>query len=149
MSIKKEVKMTFRWRWYFSLAAVLVALMSLHSCNAPAESQSEDQEKDSAFSSLPLRLIGPAYPSGRISDFAFFSGGHNDYLAATASGGLWRTTNAGVSWTPLFDKQGSYAIGVVEIAPSDEKIIWVGTGENNANARLRLEMASISLPMVG
>lgn len=124
--------MTFRWRWYFSLAAVLVALMSLHSCNAPAESQSEDQEKDSAFSSLPLRLIGPAYPSGRISDFAFFSGGHNDYLAATASGGLWRTTNAGVSWTPLFDKQGSYAIGVVEIAPSDEKIIWVGTGENNA-----------------
>ncbi len=94
--------------------------------------QSNDEDKASPLASLPLRLIGPAYPSGRISDFAFFSGGHHDYLAGVASGGLWRTTNAGVTWTPIFDNEGSYAIGVVEIAPSDEKLIWVGTGENKA-----------------
>jgi len=94
--------------------------------------QSSDAKTSNPLASLPLRSIGPAYPSGRISDFAFYSGGHNHYLVGTASGGLWRTKDAGTSWTPIFDKEGSYAIGVVEIAPSDEKIIWVGTGENNA-----------------
>ncbi len=110
----------------FSALAVSVALAS------SACSQSDDEAEASPLTSLPLRLIGPAYPSGRISDFAFFSGGHQHYLAATASGGLWRTTNNGTTWTPIFDDQGVYAIGVVEIAPSDDKIIWVGTGENNA-----------------
>ncbi|MEP1143247.1 MAG: glycosyl hydrolase [Henriciella sp.] len=97
-----------------------------------ATSQANDEAETSALSSLPLRAIGPAYPSGRISDFAFYSGGHNEYLVGVASGGLWRTKNAGTSWTPLFDNEGTYAIGVVEIAPSNENVIWVGTGENNA-----------------
>jgi len=94
--------------------------------------QETGKKESSPLASLPLRSIGPAYPSGRISDFAFFSAGHHDYLVGTASGGLWRTRNAGTTWTPIFDNEGSYAIGVVEIAPSDENTIWVGTGENNA-----------------
>ena len=97
-----------------------------------ASAQSDGDRTSTPLSSLPLRLVGPTYPSGRISDFAFFSGGYHDYLVGTASGGLWRTQNAGVSWTPIFDREGTYAIGVVEIAPSNEDIIWVGTGENNA-----------------
>ena len=97
-----------------------------------ALAQSAEEDKASPLASLPLRAIGPAYPSGRISDFAFFPSGYHDYLAPTASGGLWRTRNAGATWTPVFDYEGTYAIGVVEIAPSDEKTIWVGTGENNA-----------------
>ena len=88
-----------------------------------------DTEKH-PLANLPLRNIGPAYPSGRISDFAFHTPYH--YLVATASGGLWETTNDGTTWTPLFDKQASYALGVVEIDPSDPKVIWVGSGENNA-----------------
>ena len=114
------------------LAAFLGAMALSIGIASCTNSNAEDEDEPSALASLPLRLIGPAYPSGRISDFAFFSGGHHDYLVGTASGGLWRTTNAGVTWTPLFDKEGTYAIGVVEIAPSDEKTIWVGTGENNA-----------------
>ncbi|MEM7780030.1 MAG: glycosyl hydrolase [Pseudomonadota bacterium] len=98
----------------------------------PTAAQSDEEDAHGALSSLPLRLIGPAYPSGRISDFAFFAGGHHHYIVATASGGLWETKNNGVTWTPIFDREGSYSIGVVEIAPSDEKTIWVGTGENNA-----------------
>ncbi|MEM7218477.1 MAG: glycosyl hydrolase [Pseudomonadota bacterium] len=82
------------------------------------------------LASLPLRLIGPAYPSGRISDFAFHTPYH--YLVATASGGLWETTNDGTTWQPLFDGEASYALGVVEIDPSDALTIWVGSGENNA-----------------
>ena len=125
------------WLRKHSLFAIALGVLGLSiglaSCAySETDAEGEEEEKASALSSLPLRLIGPAYPSGRISDFAFFSGGHHDYLVGTASGGLWRTTNAGVSWKPLFDKEGAYAIGVVEIAPSDEKIIWVGTGENNA-----------------
>lgn len=114
--------------------AIIVCAVTLGLGMASAASaQSEAEKKEqSALASLPLRQIGPAYPSGRISDFAFFSDGPHHYLAATASGGLWVTKNSGISWEPLFDRQGVYAIGVVEIAPSDEKVIWVGTGENNA-----------------
>ncbi|MDJ0978699.1 MAG: glycosyl hydrolase [Erythrobacter sp.] len=122
----------FGWPKRLGMALVAGALALGLGLVAPATAQSDDDEKASALSSLPLRLIGPAYPSGRVSDFAFFSGGHHHYLVATASGGLWVTENAGATWTPLFDREGSYAIGVVEIAPSDEKTIWVGTGENNA-----------------
>ncbi len=122
-----------KWmRKHTILVAVVTALGLSIGLASLAFPQSSDEEQSSPLASLPLRLIGPAYPSGRISDFAFFSGGHHDYLVGVASGGLWRTTNAGVTWTPIFDKEGAYAIGVVEIAPSDEKIIWVGTGENNA-----------------
>ena len=116
-----------------SILAVIVGALALSLGLAPFAFSSSEEEPDvTPLASLPLRLIGPAYPSGRISDFAFFSGGHHDYLVGAASGGVWRTTNAGASWTPIFDKEGVYAVGVVEIAPSDEKTIWVGTGENNA-----------------
>ncbi|MEM9898383.1 MAG: glycosyl hydrolase [Pseudomonadota bacterium] len=110
-------------------AAVLAALVltGFASINRNAALAAENPLAD-----LPLRAIGPAYPSGRISDFAVFPGGTQDYLVATASGGLWRTENNGTTWAPLFDGETSYSIGVVEIAPSDPDVIWVGTGENNA-----------------
>ncbi len=84
------------------------------------------------LASIPLRSIGPAITSGRISDFAFYPGRNQEFLVATASGGLWKTDNAGITWTPLFDNEASYSIGVVELDPSDSKTIWVGSGENNA-----------------
>ncbi len=116
----------------WSIFGALIAVIAVWSMSTWSVTAETDDGKSPALASLPLRLIGPAYPSGRISDFAFFSGGSHHYLVATASGGLWRTKNNGATWSPIFDKQGSYAIGVVEIAPSDENIIWVGAGENNA-----------------
>ncbi|MEO1420820.1 MAG: glycosyl hydrolase, partial [Pseudomonadota bacterium] len=92
----------------------------------------EDKPEKHPLASLPLRNIGPAITSGRISDFAFYPGGDNAFLVGVASGGLWRTQNAGITWEPLFDGEASYAIGVVEIDPNDSKTIWVGTGENLA-----------------
>jgi photosystem II stability/assembly factor-like uncharacterized protein len=53
------------------------------------------------------------------------------YFVAAASGGVWRTTNNGTSWTPVFDTQGSYSIGTVVIDPKNPSVVWVGTGENN------------------
>ena len=84
------------------------------------------------LASIPLRSIGPAITGGRISDIAVLPGGNHSYFLATASGGLWRTDDAGITWRPLFDRESSYAIGVVEVAPSDPDIVYVGTGENNA-----------------
>jgi len=92
----------------------------------------DDEEEGHPLASLPLRHIGPAITSGRISDFAFYPGGDNQFLVAVSSGNLFMTDNSGISWTPLFENEGSYAIGVVELDPNDTKTIWVGTGENNA-----------------
>ena len=92
----------------------------------------EDEDEGNPLASLPLRHIGTAITSGRISDFAFYPGGDHEYLVAVSSGNLWKTDNAGITWNPIFDNEGSYAIGVVEIDPNDTQTIWVGTGENNA-----------------
>ncbi|MEO1595813.1 MAG: glycosyl hydrolase [Pseudomonadota bacterium] len=84
------------------------------------------------LASLPLRTMGPAVISGRISDFAFHPGNESVYYASVASGGLFKTENNGTTWKPLFDGEGSYALGVVELDPSNPNIVWVGSGENNA-----------------
>ena len=54
------------------------------------------------------------------------------YYIGVASGGVWKTENAGTTWTPIFDDYGSYAIGVVELDPNNSQVVWVGTGENNS-----------------
>ena len=114
-----------------SLIICIIGLLLSGAIKTGAQQASTNGTKQShPLADLPIRLIGPAYPSGRISDFAFHSPHH--YLVATASGGLWETSNDGTTWTPLFDKQASYALGVVEIDPSNPLNIWVGSGENNA-----------------
>ena len=54
------------------------------------------------------------------------------WYVAVASGGVWKTTNAGTTWTPIFDNEASYSIGTVVIDPKNPNVVWVGTGENNA-----------------
>ncbi len=81
---------------------------------------------------LPMRNIGPAITSGRVADFAFHPKHREQFYVALASGNLWKTDNNTITWQPLFEDQGAYAIGVVELAPSDPGIVWLGSGENNA-----------------
>ncbi|MDZ7647760.1 MAG: hypothetical protein U5K54_11580 [Cytophagales bacterium] len=83
------------------------------------------------FSGLKLRAIGPAVTSGRISDFAVNPTNTSEYYVATSSGGVWKTTNKGVTYNPIFDSQGSYSIGCVTLDPSNSSVVWVGSGENN------------------
>ncbi len=108
-------------------AAGICSVLSL----SPIVAQSADDEGN-PLASIPLRPIGPAITSGRISDFAFYPGGDHEFLVGVASGNLFKTDNGGITWTPIFENEGSYAIGVVELDPNDSKTIWVGTGENNA-----------------
>ena len=85
-----------------------------------------------AVGAMRLRSIGPAVISGRISDVAVHSTNRNIWYVATASGGLWKTTNHGVTFSPIFDGEGSYSIGAVVIDAQHPNVVWVGTGENNA-----------------
>ncbi len=80
---------------------------------------------------LKFRNVGPAITSGRISDFAVNPANPKEYFVATSAGGVWKTVNGGTTFTPIFDSQGSYSIGVVTMDPNNPSVIWVGTGENN------------------
>ncbi len=73
--------------------------------------------------------IGPWTFSGRITDFAVPSGQSQIYYVATASGGLWKTDDGGISFKPIFDQYGNMSIGNVEVASSDHNIVYMGTGE--------------------
>ncbi|MFN8279269.1 MAG: glycosyl hydrolase [Saprospiraceae bacterium] len=83
------------------------------------------------FNALSFRSIGPAVTSGRVVDFAVNPSNPNEYFVAAACGGVWKTTNRGTTYSPVFDGQGSYSIGCVIIDPSNANIVWVGSGENN------------------
>ncbi len=108
------------------LLAALIAVVF----NAPAAAAADDEE--GWLDGLRFRLIGPALTSGRIVDFAVNPRRPAEYYAAAASGGLWRTVNAGTTWTPVFDDQGSYSIGALAMDPENPLVLWVGTGENNS-----------------
>ncbi|MBT8315664.1 MAG: glycosyl hydrolase, partial [Maribacter sp.] len=84
-----------------------------------------------SINGLSWRSIGPALTSGRISDIAVNPDNPFEYYIATSSGGVWKTKNSGISYTPLFDKEGSYSIGCVTLDPNNTNVIWIGTGENN------------------
>jgi photosystem II stability/assembly factor-like uncharacterized protein len=97
-------------------------------------------DADSArLSELPWRSIGPAVTSGRVVDFAVPEGPKTQigerlgelFYVASASGGVWKTTNGGTTWEPIFDHQTSASIGDIAVAPSNADVVWVGTGEAN------------------
>lgn len=81
---------------------------------------------------LRPRLIGPAMISGRISSVTVDPRNPAVIYATAASGGVWKTDNGGASWIPIFDKQGSFSIGVLTLDPNNPATVWVGTGENNS-----------------
>jgi photosystem II stability/assembly factor-like uncharacterized protein len=70
--------------------------------------------------------------SGRVVAFAVHPKDKSTYFVGAASGGVWKTVNAGVSFTPVFDGEGSYSIGTVVIDAKNPNVVWVGTGENNS-----------------
>ena len=105
----------------------------------PAFADKNDKNEvfsSSTFKAMELRNIGPAYMSGRIADIAVDQNNPSTWYTAVGSGGVWKTTNAGTTWTPIFDDQPVYSIGDVTIAPSNSNIIWVGTGENNGGRHI-------------
>lgn len=120
--------------WFFLLLFLIpFSAFSQKSKKAdpPKEEKPEYYLDKLSLSGLKFRGIGPALTSGRISDFAVHPANRSVYYVASASGGVWKTENAGTTYEPIFDGQGSYSIGCVTLDPGNPNTVWVGTGENN------------------
>jgi len=120
---------------------LLVAPLALGTASAaaataakPAVPPPDDDRLMSAdtFAGLKLRALGPALMSGRVADLGVHPQDRAHYYVAVASGGVWKTTNAGITWTPVFDNEGSFSIGCLAMDPRNPSVVWVGTGENNS-----------------
>ena len=85
---------------------------------------------------LKWRNIGPAFTSGRIADFAVNPQNHNEYYVAVASGNIWKTTDDGITFDPVFENYGAYSLGCIVIDPNNPFVVWAGTGENNSQRAL-------------
>ncbi len=90
----------------------------------------------STFGGLKFRSIGPAWASGRIADFAVNPKDHSEIYVGVAAGHVWKSTNDGTTWNPVFDKYGAYSIGCLSIDPDNPSVVWVGTGEHNSQRQL-------------
>ena len=119
-----------------SLFKVALAASVLLSSSALLADDDKSMLKSSTFDALKMRNIGPAYMSGRISDIAVDQNNPSTWYTAVASGGVWKTENAGTTWEPIFDKQKVYSTGDVTIDPTNSNIVWVGTGENNGGRHI-------------
>jgi photosystem II stability/assembly factor-like uncharacterized protein len=94
--------------------------------------QDDDKKiKSGTVSGMSFRAIGPSLTSGRVADIAVNPDKPSEYYVAVASGGVWKTTNHGTTFQPIFDGESTYSIGCVTIDPNNSNTIWVGTGENN------------------
>jgi photosystem II stability/assembly factor-like uncharacterized protein len=113
-------------------AAVSLYGIVLFFLPVPARADGPDTLAPPDLEALAARSIGPANMSGRVTALAVVEKRTATQYVGAASGGLWKTVNNGITWTPVFDQQKTASIGDVAVAPSDPDVVWVGTGEANA-----------------
>ena len=114
------------------LFTILLLLVSFATLSAQKESDKQiDSINDISLAGLQFRGIGPAVTGGRVVDIAVNPLNNFEYYIASGSGSLWKITNNGITFKPTFENQNVYAIGDVEIDPTNPNVLWVGTGENN------------------
>ena len=86
--------------------------------------------KEVSLDAFKFRNVGPAFLSGRIADIVTHPDNDNVWYVAVGSGGVWKTENAGTTWSPIFDDQSTYSTGCITLDPSNPSTVWVGSGEN-------------------
>ena len=111
-----------------ALGCTCLVLVALMGATVPVRAQTADTTWVAAFH---WRSIGPAGMGGRVTDVEGLPSPSHTFYVATATGGVWKTSNAGTSFTPIFDHQAVISVGDLAIAPSDTNQIWIGTGEAN------------------
>src|ERR1700726_4905525 len=117
-------RLSFALRMILAAALICVGMAML----APVETAGQANPTDK-FKNLEFREIGPAVMGGRIDDFGVVESNPNIVYAGAASGGVWKTTNNGTTWEPVFDKEGVSTIGDIAIAPWDPSGGGFGSGE--------------------
>ena len=123
----------------FAVTLIAVAALTLHASQArrplphkPAEGHgNQDPWATATFNNFRLRAVGPAMMSGRVKVVAVHPEDKQTWYIGVSSGGVWKTTNAGTTFTPVFQNEGSYSIGSVVLDPKNPNVVWVGTGEAN------------------
>src|SRR5215472_7128526 len=103
-------------QWFCTVALVCAAGIAL-----------AQTTHEAALKNLKFREIGPAIMGGRVDDFAVVESDPRIIYVGSASGGIFKTVNGGVTWEPIFDDQANPSIGDIALAPSDPSILWVGT----------------------
>jgi photosystem II stability/assembly factor-like uncharacterized protein len=99
---------------------------------AAGSSQAPDRLSADVLKRLELRSIGPTLATGRIADVAIDPRNTSVWYVASAFGGLWKTVNRGITFTPVFDDGGSFTLCCVVVDPKDSNVVWLGTGENTS-----------------
>src|SRR5262245_13989798 len=102
------------------------------SSSTPKRSEANGVIDAKTFERLEWRSIGPAIFDGRTTDIEGVPGDPSIVYVASASGGLWKTVNGGMTWRRIFERQGTISIGDIALEPGNPDVIWVGTGEANA-----------------
>lgn len=130
MNVKHKLlrKLSFS---FFLLLTVLIASPAFAAKKKKKEEKSKTAVEKTSFSGLKWRNIGPAFTSGRISDFAVNPNNPSEYYVAVSSGNIWKTVNNGTTWKAVFEKYGAYSIGSLAMDPNNSNVVWAGTGENN------------------
>src|SRR5947208_6052939 len=109
-----------------TLTAILVALISGSLLSQHIATAQQYDPK--LYSGLRWRSIGP-FRAGRVNAVSGVVGQPETFYFGSVGGGVWKTTNAGRTWTPVFDSASSASIGAIGVAPSNPDVIYVGTGE--------------------
>ncbi len=121
----------------YTVALLLTAAAALaQSSPATVEAAAQARaalRKQSMLANLPARNIGPTQQGGRIVDLDADPRSGKTLYAAYASGGVWKTTNNGMSFAPIFDEQGTMGIGDIAVSPANPEVVWIGTGECNSS----------------
>src|SRR5262245_45110513 len=110
------------------LAVFLVAVAVLVATTAAFQGSGVTSD---TLKGLEMRSLGPSYTTGRVQDITVDPNHPDTYYVAAAAGGLWKSTNRGQTWTPVFDSGGAFNLCCVAVDPKNSDIVWLATGENS------------------
>ena len=123
----------------FAVALAAVATLNIYAQGGQQPAQpaagaggaNQDPWASGTFNELRLRAVGPALMSGRVNNVAVHPDDKQTWYVGVASGGVWKTTNGGITFTPVFQNEGSYSVGSVVIDRKNPNTVWIGSGEAN------------------
>ena len=125
------IRSLLRRRAIGPLLGSILTVALLQSGSMSAQDATRPSPEMEALSRLRWREIGPTNQAGRVSVFVGVPGDPSVMYVAGANGGIYKTTNAGTTWKPIFETQAVLSIGAIEVAPSNPNVLYVGTGEGN------------------
>jgi photosystem II stability/assembly factor-like uncharacterized protein len=128
LNMAKRASLSLLQAFFLLLTVVAIFVGNSHRASAHQAQSSRNEPNTEVYSQLQFRYIGPV--GNRTTAVVGFPGNHDLYYVGAASGGIFKTTDGGVHWDPIFDAQPVSSIGSLAVAASDPNIVWAGTGES-------------------